>query len=101
MRKYYSPLIGAALAAASLFHFSLPAFAAGTTAGTGLVNRATATYEDQNDKPYNVTSNEVTVTVGKIAGITNVPIAFKDITTSPTNTSILPRDSVRFDFESH
>ena len=99
MRKYYSPLIGAALAAASLFHFSLPAFAAGTTAGTGLVNRATATYEDQNDKPYNVTSNEVTVTVGKIAGITNVPIAFKDITSSPTNTSILPRDLVSFDFE--
>ena len=99
MRKYYSPLIGAALAAASLFQFSLPAFAAGTTAGTGLVNRATATYDDQENNSYKVTSNEVRVTVGKIAGITNVPIDFTDNTFSPTNTTILPRDSVSFDFE--
>ena len=99
MRKYYSPLIGAALAAASLFQFSLPAFAAGTSAGTGLVNKATATYEDQDGGSYNVTSNEVTVTVGKIAGITNVPSNFTDNTSSATNTSILPRDSVSFDFE--
>ena len=99
MRKYYSPLIGAALAAASLFHFSLPAFAAGTSAGTGLVNRATATYDDQNNNSYKTTSNQVTVTVGKIAGITNVPINFTDNTSSPTNTTILPGDSVSFDFE--
>ena len=99
MRKYYSPLIGAALAAASLFQFSLPAFAAGTTAGTGLVNRATATYDDQNNNPYETTSNAVTVTVGKIAGITNVPIDFTDNTSSPTNTTILPGDEVSFDFE--
>ena len=71
--KHYSPLIGAALATVSLFHFSLPAFAAGTEAGLELKNRATATYEDQNNEPYDVISNEVTVTVGKIAGITNVP----------------------------
>ena len=99
MRKYYSPLIGAALAAASLFQFSLPAFAAGTTAGTGLVNRATATYDDQNNNSYETTSNRVRVTVGKIAGITNVPINFTDLTSTPTNTTILPGDEVAFDFE--
>jgi hypothetical protein len=99
MRKYYSPLIGAALAAASLFQFSLPAFAIGTSAGTPLRNSATATYDDQNNNRYNVTSNEVTVTVGKIAGITNVPSGFSDNSTSTTNTSILPGDSVSFDFE--
>ncbi len=99
MKKYYSPLIGAALAAASLFQFSLPAFAAGTSAGTGLVNRATATYEDQNNNSYDTTSNRVRVTVGKIAGITNVPVGFTDNSSTPTNTTILPGDSVSFDFE--
>ena len=99
MRKYYSPLIGAALAAASLFHFSLPAFAIGTSAGTQLRNSATATYDDQDNERYNVTSNEVTVTVGKIAGITNVPSGFTDNTVAPDNSEILPGDSVSFDFE--
>ena len=99
MRKYYSPLIGAALAAASLFQFSLPAFAIGTSAGTPLRNSATASYDDQDNNRYNVTSNEVTVTVGKIAGITNVPSGFSDNTASATNTSILPGDEVSFDFE--
>ncbi len=103
-QKYYYPLIGAALAAASLFHFSLPVFSIGTTAGTELVNSATATYDDQNNNAYDVTSNEVTVTVGKIAGITNVPIDFKKIpnTTDPDiqeSTAILPGDEVSFDFE--
>lgn len=98
-QKYYSPLIGAALAAASLFHFSLPAFSIGTTAGTGLVNSATATYDDQDNNSYDVTSNEVTVTVGKIAGITNVLIDFQDNTSTGGSTAILPGDEVSFDFE--
>lgn len=99
MRKHYSPLIGAALAAASLFHFSLPAFAIGTSAGTNLVNSATATYDDAQNNSYDVISNQVTVTVGKIAGITNVPSGFTDNTTAVDNTEILPNDSVSFDFE--
>ena len=97
MRKYYSPLIGAALAAASLFQFSLPAFALGTDAGTQLRNRATASYDDGTDT-YNVISNEVTVTVGKIAGITNVPGTYDDLTSSDTNTTIRPGDRVAFNF---
>ena len=92
MRKYYSPLIGAALAAASLFQFSLPAFAAGTTAGTDLINNATATYKDADENEYNVTSNRVTVTVGKVAGITNV--ANGNTSSGP----ILSGQAVGFDF---
>ena len=92
MKKRYSPLIGAALAAASLFHFSLPAFAAGTSAGQGLVNKATATYSDAEENNYDVISNEVTVTVGKVAGITNVA-------TGNTSTgAILAGQSIGFDF---
>ncbi|MBE9046443.1 hypothetical protein IQ255_18865 [Pleurocapsales cyanobacterium LEGE 10410] len=97
IKKYYSPLIGAALAAASLFQFSLPVFAVGTEAGLELKNTATGTYENELGEEYNVISNEVTVTVGKVAGITNVPTDFTDNTT--TNSAVLPGDSVSFDFE--
>lgn len=96
MKKRYSPLIGAALAAASLFHFSLPAFSLGTEAGELLRNRATATYDD-NDNTYEAISNQVTVTVGKIAGITNVISGYDDLTT--TNGNVLPGDTVAFNFE--
>lgn len=95
-KKYYFPLIGAFLAAASLFHFSLPAFAVGTNAGIKLKNRATATYENVDGSEFGVISNEVTVTVGKVAGITNVPDGFVDNT---NNGSVLPGDSVGFDFK--
>lgn len=96
-QKYYRPVIGAALAVVSLFQFSLPVFAVGTDAGLELKNRATATYDD-GTTPYEVISNEVTVTVGKIAGITNVPSTYTDNTSSATNTTVLPGDSVSFDF---
>jgi hypothetical protein len=98
-KKYYLPLIGAALATASLFQFSLPVFAVGTNAGVSLKNTATATYENETGTPYNAVSNPVTVTVGKIAGITNVPNGLVDNTTSATNTTVLPGDSVSFDFK--
>ena len=92
MNKRYLPLIGTALAAASLFRFSLPAFAAGTSAGQGLVNKATATYKDGDENEYEAISNEVTVTVGKVAGITNVANG-----NSSTGT-ILPGQALGFDF---
>jgi hypothetical protein len=94
-KKYYFPLIGATLAAASLFQFSLPVFAVGTNAGVSLKNTATATYENAAGDPYNAISNEVTVTVGKIAGITNVPNGLVD----SNGGSVLPGDSVSFDFK--
>ena len=49
-----------------------PVLAAGTTAGTGISNTATGTYEDQNNPgtTINTTSNTVTITVAEVAGIT-------------------------------
>ncbi|MEM6614868.1 MAG: hypothetical protein AAF652_22030, partial [Cyanobacteria bacterium P01_C01_bin.72] len=73
-KKYYPTLIGAALLAASLFHFSLPVFSAGTDAGQVIRNTATGTYEDEDGNPYTIDSNTVEVTVAKVAGITNIPI---------------------------
>jgi hypothetical protein len=93
-KKYYFPLIGAALAAASLFQFSLPVFAVGTNAGVSLKNTATATYENEAGTPYDAISNEVTVTVGKIAGITNVPNGLVD----SNGGSVLPGETISFDF---
>ncbi|MGB5632331.1 MAG: hypothetical protein WBM44_17795 [Waterburya sp.] len=95
-KKYYSPLIGAALVAASLFHFSFPVFAAGTEAGTILRNTATGSYEDDTGNDYTIESNTVDVTVAKIAGITNQPSGFTDETT--TNNSVLTGDTVSFEF---
>ncbi len=92
--KYYFPLIGVTLATASLFQFSLPVFAVGTNAGVSLKNTATATYENEAGTPYNAISNEVTVTVGKIAGITNVPNGLVD----SNGGSVLPGETISFDF---
>ena len=97
-KKYYSPLIGAALVAASLFHFSLPVFAAGTEAGTVLRNTATGNYEDDAGNPYTIESNTVDVTVAKVAGLTNQPSAFTDETSGGANTSVLTGDTVSFEF---
>ena len=98
MRKYYSPLIGAALAAASLFQFSLPTFAAGTEAGEVLRNTATGSYQDDAGNPYTIESNTVDVTVAKVAGITNQPLAINDETSDANNTSVLTNDTVSFEF---
>ena len=97
-KKYYSPLIGAALVAASLFHFSFPVFAAGTEAGTILRNTATGSYEDDTGNNYTIESNTVDVTVAKIAGITNQPSGFTDETSGGANTTVLTGDTVSFEF---
>jgi hypothetical protein len=97
-KTYHLPLIGAALAVASLFHLSLPVFAAGTQAGQILRNTATGTYEDDAGNPYTIKSNTVDVTVAKVAGITNIPTGFNDETTSTTNTKVLTGDTVSFEF---
>ncbi|WP_158441890.1 hypothetical protein [Pleurocapsa sp. PCC 7319] len=95
--KYYSPLIAAALATASLFRFSLPVFAVGTSAGLELKNTATATYENEDgSSTFEAISNDVTVTVGKIAGITNVPSGFVNETNS-TGT-VNAGNTISFDF---
>ena len=93
-QKYYRPLIGTALALVSLFQLSLPVFAAGTPAGHGLKNRATGSYDDGTDT-YEVISNEVTVTVGKVAGLTNEPGTYVD---STPGTAVVPGDTVQLRF---
>lgn len=97
-KKYHLPLIGAALATASLFQFSLPVFAAGTDAGEILRNTATGTYKDDAGNPYTIKSNTVEVTVAKVAGITNTPTGFDDLTSTATNTTVLTGDQVSFEF---
>lgn len=97
-KKYHLPLIGAALAAASLFQLSLPVFAAGTQAGQVLRNTATGSYKDDANNSYTIESNTVDVTVAKVAGITNIPTGFDDLTSSGTNTTVLTGDRVSFEF---
>ncbi|MEY4518030.1 MAG: hypothetical protein RLZZ499_629, partial [Cyanobacteriota bacterium] len=97
-KKYHLPLIGAALATASLFQFSLPVFAAGTSAGEILRNTATGTYKDDAGQDYTIKSNTVEITVAKVAGITNSPTGFDDLTSTTTNTTVLTGDQVSFEF---
>ena len=70
--KNFRSLIAAALLTGGVFQFVAPALADGTAAGTSISNTATATYEDPNNPgtTINATSNTVTVTVAKVAGIT-------------------------------
>ena len=96
-KKYYPILIGAALLATSLFRFSLPALSAGTAAGETIRNTATGTYRDDAGNDYTIDSNTVEVTVAKVAGITNQPSGFSDLT--PGNNALLTGDRVSFEFE--
>ena len=70
--KIYRSLVATALLTNSLFQFVAPVLADGTAAGTQINNTGTATYEDPNSPgtTINATSNQVTVTVAKVAGIT-------------------------------
>ncbi|MTJ48264.1 hypothetical protein [Dolichospermum sp. UHCC 0259] len=70
--QLFRSLIATAFIANGFFPFVAPAFAEGTTAGTQIDNRATATYEDPNvpNTPINSTSNTVRVVIAEVAGIT-------------------------------
>jgi uncharacterized repeat protein (TIGR01451 family) len=64
-------IVLAVLLGASLF--GTLTFAAGTPAGTQIVNQATATYTDQNDVPQTAASNEVITEVSQVCGLTIGP----------------------------
>ena len=96
-KKYYPVLISAALLAASLFHFPLPVYSAGTEAGTTIRNTATGKYKDDAGQDYTIESNTVEVTVAKVAGITNQIAGFTDL--DPDNNALLTGDRVSFEFE--
>ncbi|NJK34665.1 MAG: hypothetical protein HC919_06750 [Oscillatoriales cyanobacterium SM2_2_1] len=67
-----------------------------TPAGTNILNRATGTYEDPNNPgvTINTTSNTVTVTVAKVAGLTNIPAGIIDLNGGSVSTN----DILNFDF---
>ncbi len=67
-----------------------------TPAGTVINNRATGTYEDPNNPgvPINTTSNQVTVTVAEVAGLTVTPAGIIDTNGGSVSTG----DQLFFDF---
>lgn len=76
-----------------------PAMALGTAADTPIRNRATATYEDPNNPPgsapLNATSNEVVVTVARVAGIT---VANNDPPTNLSGGTVTTGNTLEFNF---
>jgi len=80
--QLFRSLIATAFIANGFFPFIAPAFAEGTTAGTQIDNRATATYEDPNvpNTPINSTSNTVRVVIAEVAGITVTGSGINNIT---------------------
>ncbi|WP_009631933.1 beta strand repeat-containing protein [Synechocystis sp. PCC 7509] len=96
-KNLYRPLLTAALLVGGAFQLAAPILAAGTTAGTGISNTATATYNDPNNpaEVIDATSNTVTITVAEVAGITNVAAGTTDSTPS---TSVLPGDTLTYDY---
>lgn len=77
LRRLYRPLIVSGLLAAGLFQVIPQVLAAGTTAGQTINNTATATYSDGTNN-FTTTSNQVTVTVAEVAGLTAVPESIVD-----------------------
>lgn len=62
--------IAIALVAVGLLRMALPVLGEGTPANTTIRNRATGTFQDSDGNLTEVESNEVTLTVAEVAGIT-------------------------------
>jgi hypothetical protein len=62
-------LLAATLAIGSILQWATPVWADGTAAGTPITNTATGTFTDDNNTPYQTTSNEVKITIAEVAGI--------------------------------
>jgi hypothetical protein len=76
----YRPLMIAALVAGGVMQPLLrPVLAAGVAAGTTISNTATATYSDDNNNPFNATSNTVQIKVAPISGLTVKPTGITDV----------------------
>ena len=87
------PFLIAAIAASGAFHFLSPVLADGTAAGTGIVNRATATYSDGTTN-FDAVSNEVTIVVAEVRGLTVTSAGATD----PNGGSITTGDDLYFDY---
>jgi hypothetical protein len=76
----YRPLMIAALVAGGVMQPLLrPVLAAGVAAGTTISNTATATYTDDNNNPFDATSNTVQIKVAPISGLTVKPTGITDV----------------------
>ena len=84
----YSALVRLAAALAVACAFCAQALAQ-TPADTNIENTATATYSDGSGGNYSATSNKVTVTVSKVAGLTITP----DVTNGSSDPTVVPGQS--------
>jgi len=94
-KRLYRQLLVAALLMGGTFNMTAPVLALGTAAGTGIVNRATATYEDPNNAgtTINATSNTVSITVAEVAGIT---VITKSVTDTTPSTPVATGDRIDY-----
>jgi hypothetical protein len=92
---FYRPLAIAALVSTGILQPLLPVFASGTAAGLDIINQATASYTDPSGQVLNATSNEVTIKVAEVAGLTNAFIAKSDVNGGAVGAG----DTVNFDFQ--
>ena len=84
----------AAAAIVSVFGMSVPAFAAGTTAGTTISNQATATYTDPGGNPVTVPSNTVALRVDEVLNVTVATAEAGDVASQPGATNQVVRYTV-------
>ncbi|MEL6468985.1 MAG: hypothetical protein AAFQ74_04610 [Cyanobacteria bacterium J06623_4] len=87
------PILAAALAFAGVFNMMSAVLAAGTPAGTGIENTATATYDDGTNN-FEAISNTVTINVAEVAGL-RVDIAGNN---DVNNGSVVNNDIITFDY---
>jgi hypothetical protein len=92
----YRPLMIAALVAGGVMQPLLrPVLAAGVAAGTTISNTATATYSDDNNNPFNATSNTVQIKVAPISGITVKTTGITDVNLG----SVEKGDALQYNFD--
>ena len=91
--KSFRPLVIMAIATSGAFHLLLPVLAEGTTAGTSIINEASATYSD-GTTDFNAVSNQVTIIVEEVRGLTATSAGFTD----DNGGSIATGDLLYFDF---
>jgi hypothetical protein len=94
-RNYRSALLASTMLLSGVLQV-LPAWAAGTAAGTTISNTAQATYSDNAGVPQPPTvSNTVTVTVAEVAGIV---ITGAGITPATAGAAITPGSTIYYDY---
>lgn len=91
--QVFRPLVIMAIATSATVHLLLPVLAEGTTAGTNIINEASATYTDGTTN-FDAVSNQVTIIVEEVRGLTATSAGFTDV----NGGSIATSDNLYFDF---